>query len=155
MSHGSSNIGIKAEPNLTPLLDMVLQLLMFFMITVNFVNNQVNENIKLPEAQSARPMDKRMVDVLYLNLNQNGKLELVGQDPLSKVTDIKVYLRNQIEDTKRLNREKGKGDNVKTTVIIRAHKDANYKDVYQLMQLCKTVGYHRLQLRAIQKAGKA
>jgi biopolymer transport protein ExbD len=45
MSHGSSGEGAVSEPNLTPLLDVVLQLLMFFMMCVNFVNEQVNENI--------------------------------------------------------------------------------------------------------------
>ncbi len=34
MTHGHHN---EAEPNLIPLLDLVFQLIMFFMITVNFV----------------------------------------------------------------------------------------------------------------------
>ena len=40
----------KCEPNLTPLLDMVLQLVMFFMLCANFVMEQVNESVKLPLA---------------------------------------------------------------------------------------------------------
>src|SRR5689334_24068400 len=67
MSHGAADIGL-AEPNLTPLLDVVLQLLMFFMMCVNFVTEQVNEDVKLPESQSAAPMDKADVDVLFLNV---------------------------------------------------------------------------------------
>ena len=42
MSHGGSDSGVSAEPNMTPLLDLVLQLLMFFIINVNFVSEQVN-----------------------------------------------------------------------------------------------------------------
>ena len=43
MSHGSSSSD-KCEPNLVPLLDMVLQLVMFFMVCANFVMEQVNES---------------------------------------------------------------------------------------------------------------
>jgi biopolymer transport protein ExbD len=59
MNRGSSRIDSKAEPNLTPLLDVVLQLLMFFMMCVNFVTEQVNSDIALPDAQSARPGQDR------------------------------------------------------------------------------------------------
>ena len=62
MSHGGGGEGHVAEPNLTPLLDVVLQLLMFFMMCVNFVNEQVNEDIKLPRSQAVKPMDKGEAD---------------------------------------------------------------------------------------------
>src|SRR3954452_13170547 len=68
MAHGPAAEASSAEPNLTPLLDVVLQLLMFFMMCVNFVTEQVSEDIKLPDSQSARPMDKSETDVLFLNL---------------------------------------------------------------------------------------
>src|SRR5438034_11288259 len=101
MSHGGSSEGI-TEPNLTPLLDVVLQLLMFFMMCVNFVSEQVNENIKLPVAQSARPMDKAENDVLFLNLNKLGQLEVIGQaKPLTSQGQWNDYLRRQYADAER------------------------------------------------------
>ena len=51
MSHGSTE---KCEPNLTPLLDLVLQLVMFFMLCANFVVEQTSDKIKLPEAEAAK-----------------------------------------------------------------------------------------------------
>src|SRR3954454_392237 len=68
MSHGPAAEGSVAEPNLTPLLDVVLQLLMFFMMCVNFVTEQVSGDIKLPVSQSARPMNKSETDVLFVNV---------------------------------------------------------------------------------------
>ena len=45
------------DVNLTPLLDLVLQLIMFFIITVNFVRvDQFDESVSLPVAQSAVPL---------------------------------------------------------------------------------------------------
>jgi biopolymer transport protein ExbD len=148
MSHNLAGAEIRAEPNLVPLLDLVMQLLMFFIMTVNFATKQVNESIQLPVMQSARPMDKRETDVLYLNLNSNGQLEVVGQPTLTKPNDMRVFLRRQYEDTQRVARENGKTDKVKTTIIIRADKSVEYKDVYQLLDMCKRVGYQKFQLRA-------
>lgn len=42
------------EINLTPLLDLVLQLIMFFMACVNFVSEALNLNVMLPASLSAQ-----------------------------------------------------------------------------------------------------
>lgn len=154
MSHGPSHEGI-AEPNLTPLLDVVLQLLMFFMMCVNFVTEQVNEDIKLPVAQSARPMDKSEVDILFLNMDAQGRLLVPGQEkPLATQGEMSFYLKQQYADAKRTAETKGdKSGQVRTAVIIRAHRDVSYAQVFQLLRLCKDTGYRKLQLRALTKGG--
>ena len=133
---------VKAEPNLVPLLDLVFQLIMFFMICVNFVSAQLNEEIKLPIAQSARPMDKTEVDVLFLNVDQSGKLMVPGREqPLVTLPQMRVYLRQFYADAKRAAEERGdKSGRVKTAVVIRADKRVTYAKVYELLQLCKLVG---------------
>jgi biopolymer transport protein ExbD len=146
---------IRAEPNLVPLLDLVFQLIMFFMVCVNFVTQQVNEDIKLPVAQSARPMDRAELDVLFLNVDQNGKLMVPGREqPLTTLPQIRVYLRQVYADAKRAAEEKGdKTGRVKTAVVIRADKRATYLRIFELLQLCKEIGYQKLQLRALTQAG--
>ena len=42
------SVAAEGKPNLIPLLDMVLQLLMFFIICVNFVTEQMNADIYIP-----------------------------------------------------------------------------------------------------------
>ena len=155
MRHAPSGDAVKAEPNLIPLLDLVFQLIMFFMICVNFVSEQVNQDVKLPVAQSARPMDKSEVDVLFLNVDPKGRVITPGADkPLSTVGEIKYYLRLQYDDAKRIAKNQGdKSEQVKTAIIIRGDRDATYQQIFQLLQLCKEVGYRRLQLRAYSKAG--
>ena len=148
MSHGADT-AIKAEPNLVPLLDLVLQMLMFFIITVNFVSGQVNESIKLPVAQMAQPMKKDITDVLYLNINAKGQLEVVGKEqPLNDFGQIKNFLRTEYR-----NREVVAGPGkVNTSIIIRADLNTEYKLVYQILRQCKEQGFRKMQLRAIQKA---
>jgi len=153
--YSASTGEIKAEPNLVPLLDLVFQLIMFFMVCVNFVSQQINEDIKLPVAQSARPMDKTEVDVLFLNVDQSGKLVVPGREqPLTTLPQMRVYLRQVYADAKRAAEEKGdKSGRVKTAVVIRADKRVTYLKIFELLQLCKDVGYQKLQLRALTQTG--
>jgi biopolymer transport protein ExbD len=170
MSHGTGG-AISAEPNLTPLLDVVLQLLMFFMMCVNFVNEQINEDVKLPKSQSAKPMMKDGSDTLLLNLQpfraeeqaRSGRFrpqELAkfreGEamatallKPPFKLTELTTFLKQHFEDASRL----AKDGRVKTVIILRAHSDTQYEDVYRVLQMCKTVGYRDLHLRAISERG--
>jgi biopolymer transport protein ExbD len=153
--HAAGTNELKAEPNLVPLLDLVFQLIMFFMVCVNFVSQQVNEDIKLPVAQSARPMDKAELDVLFLNLDQNGKLIVPGRDqPLTTLPQMRVYLRQVYDDAKRVALESGdKSGKVKTAVVIRGDRRTTYRKIFDLLQLCKEVGYQKLQLRALTQVG--
>src|SRR5437773_2180723 len=122
MSHGPGTLGSRADPNLTPLLDVVFQLLMFFIMCVNFVAEQVSGDIHLPVAQSARPMDKSADDVLFLNLEQNGHLRIFGRpEPLRTLGEMTYYLKMAFEDARRHNR-----DPVKTLVVIRADQDVHF-----------------------------
>src|SRR5437660_4173288 len=90
---------ISAEPNLIPLLDLVFQLIMFFMICVNFVSGQMNEDIMLPAAQSARPLDKGEIEVLVLNMDAKGRISVVGRpEPLVNVAQKITFLRQYYVD---------------------------------------------------------
>ena len=56
---GSQYHDASAEPNLTPMLDMVFQLVTFFMLVINFKSAQLDMNLKLPVVGSARPVDTK------------------------------------------------------------------------------------------------
>ncbi|HMC89883.1 MAG TPA: biopolymer transporter ExbD [Gemmataceae bacterium] len=153
MSHALGD-ELKAEPNLVPLLDLVFQLIMFFMITMNFVSAQLSEDIKLPIAQSARAMDKAEAEVLILNLEASGKLQVIGQPVRSTAGGKRYFLKTYYADAKRSAEAQGdRKGHVKTTVIIRADRNANYEDVFELMSLCKEAGFKKLQLRAYTRMG--
>jgi len=141
---------VKSDPNLVPLLDLVFQLIMFFMICVNFVGEQVNADIQLPTSQSARPMDKVESDVLFLNLDAQGNVHVPGEpQPLTTPAAVQFYLRRQYGDTSRFAVERGdKNGKVNTTIIIRADRNSTYMQVFQLIVWCRTVGYRRIEQRA-------
>jgi len=148
VSHGSSDG--KAEPNLIPLLDLVFQLVMFFMMVCNFAMENVNEDVKLPTAQSARPADKSEVEVLYLNLNSDGKVMVSGREtPLSSMAEVKYYLKSMADEAKTTQERNGdKSGILKTVVIIRADKGADFAPVFDVLRECKQAGFNKWQLRA-------
>src|SRR5689334_18984497 len=93
MSHGNTD---KCEPNFTPLLDLVLQLVMFFMLCANFVMEQTAVEIKLPKAIAAKALDKTEEDVLFLNVNEQGKVLLTPdqREGNTDTLDNEVQVRN-------------------------------------------------------------
>jgi hypothetical protein len=82
----------KMELNLTPLLDVVLQLIMFFMMCVNFVMDQVDPNVLLPSSVSARELPpKTDVQVVVINM-EVVREDIIGPDgkPLRDPTTGRV-----------------------------------------------------------------
>ena len=152
----ATNVGSEAaDPNLVPLLDLVLQLIMFFMITVNFVRvDQFDDSIHLPVAQSAVPMDKTAEEWVFLNLNKKG--DLVGtlsSFVLDTPEKIKVHLMQEKSSLERAAKSRGKTGDIKIVIILRADKECDWKMVYDVMAACKRAGYADVQLRVHKVAG--
>jgi len=136
---------------MTPLLDLVLQLVMFFMLVANFTMEQVTNDVKLPDAQSARPTEKSDVEVLYLNLNDKGEILVPGQ-PAKGATEIYGYLKDMYTEASDLAKaRKAKdptlSDEVKTVIIIRGDKNAEFGPIYNVLRQAKAAGFRKWQLR--------
>ncbi len=61
MSHGPVGEDVSADPNLTPLLDLVMQLLMFFMVCADFKQRD-REQVHSPVSFAAVPGDAGAID---------------------------------------------------------------------------------------------
>jgi len=171
MSSASAGSDV-VEPNLTSLLDLVMQLLMFFIMCVNFVENQTAAEISLPDSQAAAPLDDGNTDTLFLNIRPFNSQDpilvakyaenpaeltkmaekfrpgqvyvgILGQEPMS-IGAFRLWLREQF---RRQSLEKG--GKVNTTIIIRAHRETEYKDVYDVMEICRSQGYPQLLVRVL------
>src|SRR5262249_15652930 len=124
--------------------------------------------------QAVKPMDKADTDVLYINLKPFALKEfqdrlpadvlarvqerfhdgdecvlVPGKEPMRR-TDLNVWLKQQYHDAKQRAESRGNTD-VSTAIVIRAHREADYGQVFDVMQMCKNVGYTRLKLRALTK----
>jgi biopolymer transport protein ExbD len=145
MAHGASSEEIQ-HPDLTAMLDVVMQMLMYFIMCARLINEQVTADVLLPVSQAAKPMSAGEGDVLFLNINAEGKLLALGEAPMI-LAEARLWL------DKRASEYKDKEGKVQAAVVIRAHRDCGYADVYKIMQACKDKGFRRFKLRAMMSGG--
>jgi biopolymer transport protein ExbD len=143
---------VQAEPNLTPILDMVFQLITFFMLVINFKSAALDLSLKLPVVGSARPVDsKGLAELLILNVDKTG--EIINYGVHKK--DIEDYIAKEALTSvvaARLNDASFQfGDELPTTVVIRADKATPFKLLYRVIKACQNNGYRKFALKAITK----
>lgn len=146
MSHAAS-----AEPNLTPMLDMVFQLVTFFMLVINFKSASMDLTLKLPVVGSARPVDtKGQEELLILNINSQGKLNVYGAE-----REVESYVAAEAEASRmgarRTHPEIEPGDELPTTVVIRADESTSFNLLYRVIKACQEHGFRKFALKAINK----
>jgi biopolymer transport protein ExbD len=56
------------DVDMTPMIDIVFQLIAFFMVITNFEQNQADERVRLPKDQLARPPEVKRENSFTLNL---------------------------------------------------------------------------------------
>ncbi|MBI3864479.1 MAG: biopolymer transporter ExbD [Planctomycetia bacterium] len=145
--HSSEN----AEPNLTPMLDMVFQLVTFFMLVINFQAASLDMSLKLPVIGSARPADKGAEELLVLNVNKNGKVMMYGneQDPAAFVKNEGKEARFKLELS---GKKVKKGEELPTLVVVRADLGTPFELLNKVLTECQNEGFRKFALRAMSKA---
>jgi biopolymer transport protein ExbD len=161
MSHGSTE---KCEPNFIPLLDLVLQLVMFFMLVTNFVMDQTSDKISLPEAHAAKPLDKNRGEIIYVDVNSRGQVILppAKARPGRETLDNPIQVEGDMRELARLEYRKmtGSGEapppewRSETTLVFRIDKETAFKDSYPIIRACRVAGFTKVELRAIIASGK-
>jgi biopolymer transport protein ExbD len=144
----------KAEPNLTPLLDMVFQLITFFMLVFNIKGQSVDLTLKLPVLGSARPLDKEgKMESMVLNIDAEGHVKAYGKE----VKDIEQFIEREAHNL--INELKYGSTPVKdgelpVPVIIRADRSAPFHLVNQVLKACQDRGYRQFSLNAMTREEK-
>jgi biopolymer transport protein ExbD len=149
----------KLEVNLTPLLDLVLQLIMFFMLTVNFVRiDQVSDEVVLPVVQTAMPIRVSADDFVYVSINKDDTYLSSGKRLFNKET-VEKYVRQRKQELDGIARARAEREGKKysaltsgTVGVVRAHKDASWGAVDDVLQAFVKAGYTRHQLRVLKQA---
>jgi biopolymer transport protein ExbD len=145
---------LRAEPNLTPLLDIVFQLITFFMLVINFSQDNFDSRIKLPVAGSARPQDdaaKLNDERLVLNIDSQGHLIWNGQVLTADEATNKIKLEAQIarQTIKTLRGKVVEGEGLPARVVIRADRDTPFAPIFAMIKTCQNNSYEKFDLKAM------
>ena len=138
---GSVGSDVKAEPNLTPILDMVFQLITFFMFVMNFSEAEQDDRIQLPSSQLAKPAEGVIEKPITLQLMNTGDVIYAGERVA--VRDIAARLERE----KSVMLDEGLEPSA-ATVIVRADGRAKTGEVQDIIRICQEKGFERFALRA-------
>ena len=148
---GSMSSDASAEPNLTPMLDLVFQLITFFMLVTNFKAAALDLNLKLPVVGSARPVDTQGTeDLLVLNVNSEGTLN-VFNIPREPVSYIAAEAKISRSAAKRENPKFKPDDDLPTTIVIRADKMTSFSKLNLVIKACQDKGFRKFALKALDR----
>ncbi len=120
--------------DLTPMVDVVFLLLIFFMISTTFVESP-GINIKLPEASSQTV--EREPQEIRVYLSREG--DIYHQDRKISVKDFKGLLAARQSAA------------AQTTVLLLADQESRHGKVVTLMDLARDAGFTRLAIATEQK----
>lgn len=146
----SASSGEGVEPNLTPILDLVFQLITFFMLVTNFKGAAVDLSLKLPVLGSAQPLEwKGRQEPLMLNINSEGRVQSYGQ-----TVDVEPYiarearlLKTVLQGSSALNED----GTFQVPVIIRADKSVTFAKLNHVIRTCQAQGYREFSLSAMNR----
>ena len=144
----------KAEPNLTPLLDVVFQLITFFMLVINFSSDNYDQRVRLPVADSAVPIAEEArvsEDRLVLNVDKDGHLLMGGEvQPLHKAIQTIKHQADLVKlNLRALGTKPDPSGALPTTIIIRVDKDAAFSSLNSLIKACNAQGFRKFQFKAM------
>ena len=110
---------------LTPVIDIVFLLLIFFLVATTFTQEEREMQIALPEAESGQPISLALREII-INVDESGTA-IVGGRSVS-LEDLRGIVTDAVEA------------NPKQKVSVRADRGAAYGAVARVLDVCKASG---------------
>jgi biopolymer transport protein ExbD len=135
------------QPNLTPLLDVVLQLITFFMMLIHFGSKieGATASIKLPTAPSALPGADLGLDRLVVGVDAQGRL--VAENSTLEGPSADAWWSDQARKRQAGLTAMGRvEDELPTVVVVRADRSATFGSVRGLLSTAQERGFARFTL---------
>lgn len=129
----------REEPdvNLTSLIDVVLLLLVFFMVSTSFVRESAL-TIRLPEAEPSELREQAPVEELEITVTTNGTYLVAGRALVNNRPDT---LRRALEEV-----AAGRYDEA---VVIRADAEASHQAVVTAMDVAGRLGFTEIDIATV------
>jgi biopolymer transport protein ExbD len=112
--------------NLTPLIDVVFQLLLFFLVVTRFASEDRELDVMLPAASEAKPLIAQPRE-LFVNIDHQGQYFVQG----------KIVSGDEVE---RILRQAAADNPASQSVIIRADKRVQLDSAVFVMNACNKAG---------------
>ena len=127
---------------MTPMIDCTFQLVIFFLLTLNFSSDEQSELIRLPSSELAKPAEGSLDTAITVQVLASGKV-LFGGDPMLPAA-LKGPLRREREVIKTVLHR----DIKNATIVIRADRDVPAGIVQEVIQACQQAEFEKFAMRA-------
>ena len=117
--------------NLTPLIDVILLLLIFFLLSAS-LTSQSGINVKLPKAITSDAIKEENLTITVTSENV-------------------IYLNNKIITVKELRRELKKNVNKSRPVLIKADRRSSMGRIVDVWDLCRELGIEKINIATDQE----
>jgi biopolymer transport protein ExbD len=121
-----------ASLSLTPLIDVVFQLLIFFLVATRFAEEERELDIQLPSASQAQPLIVRPDDII-INVDQQGRYFVNGG--FVSLDDLRTLLS-----------EAYRNNPLQQSIKVRADARCRLGDAAAAIDLCHQVGLQDIHL---------
>lgn len=120
-----------ASLDMTPMIDIVFQLLIFFMVTTNFLPLDNKLDIKLPSSKAVTKTKSQ--NPMKIEISKDGDLFFDGRlvDLGTLETELSVF--------------KGSEE----IIIIKAHKETRHEDVVKVLGICRAQNIRNVGIAAL------
>jgi biopolymer transport protein ExbD len=118
--------GVLGGIDLTPMIDMVFNLLIFFMVVSQFASAERDLKVVLPEGSEAMPLTVKPQEI-FINVDKDGRYFIRGRE-ITEAELLQTLVQAAINNP------------ASQSVIIRADKRAAWDYVATAMRLCNQAG---------------
>jgi len=127
--------------NLTAMIDVVFQLIIFFVATVSLQDTVSDQRIRLALAPSGRPVTTKDPREVYIDVDKSGQIR-IARYPYSH-REVAFMLKKIVQDN---------GNN-QIPVIIRGDENARHDAVKNVMDACAAAGIWKIKFAALKERG--
>ncbi len=126
---------------MTPMIDVVFQLIIFFVVTADMQQKAIDESIKLAMAPHAKPVEVRDPREVVIEVDNQGRISIARTYMTADF--LYTVMRKTVADH---------GQSV--PVVIRADGGTRHEAVRQVMDACTRAGLWKVKFSAVkEKAG--
>ncbi len=126
--------------NMTPMIDIVFQMIIFFVLTVQMERDQINEQIELAMSPHGPAVEQRDPRTVTIDVSDVGQL-YIGPTRISEARLLQIMRSavNQYGQT--------------TPVVIRGDRNTPHEHIKRAMDICTRAGLFRIKFAAVKEAG--